>query len=64
MHQRRIGDYTPLELRQIILRRRRELAARDAELRREQHRIEAERSRIAAELADLDQAERLLEDPY
>jgi|GEM_PF-4741567 len=64
MHQRRIGDYTPLELRQIILRRRRELAARDAELRREQHRIEAERSRIAAELADLDQAERLLEEPY
>ncbi|WP_165606997.1 hypothetical protein [Mycolicibacter kumamotonensis] len=55
------AEYTDLELRQIILRRRRGLTERDSELAKQLRRLDKERIRIAEQLADLDIAERLLE---
>jgi len=61
MSRRSDFEYTDFELRQIVAQRRRELTARDVELRRQQNRIEAERARVVEELAELDKAEWLLE---
>lgn len=57
----RTAQYSEFELRQIVTRRRQELTRRDAELAKPRQ-IAQERARIAAELAELDTADRLLND--